>query len=138
MDRPLILFDAWPRTPELVCDASTLQRLNALGELAVARDRPLSDDELDRYLPKAAIVFGETDLPAERLARAPNLRAIFNVTGNFLANVDYDYCQAHSIYFLTGGTAFAVPVAEAAVGMAIDWVRGIRRHDREFRVGTET
>ncbi len=104
----------------------------------VARNAPFTDAELDRYLPRAVLLMGETDLPAERLARAPELRAIFNVTGNFLANIDYDYCQAHGIYFLTGGTAFAVPVAEAALGMAIDLVRGISRHDREFRAGSET
>ena len=104
----------------------------------MATDRPFTADELDSYIPRASIIMGETDLPAERLERAPNLKAIFNISGNFPANIDYDYCQSHGIHILTGGTAFAVPVAEAALGMAIDLVRGIGRHDREFREGRET
>ncbi len=138
MNRPLILFDAWPRTPNLVCDPETLRRLHALGEIKVAKDRPFTPDEIEGFLPDVSIIMGETDLPAERLKKATKLAAIFNISGNFPPNIDYEYCQRNGIYVLTGGTAFAVPVAESALGMAIDLVRGISLHDREFREGTET
>jgi phosphoglycerate dehydrogenase-like enzyme len=138
MPPPLILFDAWPRTPDLILDAPTRKRFEALGEIVVAEHAHFSATELDRLLPEAAIIMGETDLPAERLARAPKLKAIFNISGNFGSNVDYGYCQAHGIYVLTGGTAFAVPVAESALAMGIDLARGISRHDREFHEGRET
>src|SRR4051794_20553513 len=76
-------------------------------------------------------------MPRERLDRAPNLRAIFNVETNFLPNVDYACCQERGIWVLTPGSAFAGPVAEAALGMAIDLGRGITLADRDFRAGTE-
>ena len=138
MSRPLILFDAWPRTPELIFDAPTFARFEALGEAVVARGGHLSVAEIEAALPQATIIMGEIDLPAERLARAPNLKAIFNISGNFGRNIDYDACQKRGIYVLTGGTAFAVPVAEAALAMGIDLARGISRHDREFHDGRET
>lgn len=119
-------------------DAATRERFEALGELVVARDNHLSASEIERYLPEASVVMGEIDLPADRLVRAPKLKAIFNISGNFGTNIDYDYCQTHGIYVLTGGTAFAVPVAELALAMGIDLARGISRHDREFREGRET
>jgi phosphoglycerate dehydrogenase-like enzyme len=138
MSRPLILFDAWPRTPALIFDAPTRRRFEALGDLVVAQEGHLSATEIDVHLAEAVIIMGEIDLPAERLARAPKLRAIFNISGNFGSNIDYDYCQRHGIYVLTGGTAFAIPVAEAALAMGIDLARGINRHDREFHEGRET
>jgi phosphoglycerate dehydrogenase-like enzyme len=138
MSRPSILFDAWPRTPDLICDAQTRERFDALGHVIVAETGHFTPQEIDRYLPEATIVMGEVDLPAERLARATKLKAIFNISGNFGPNIDYDYCQKNGIYVLTGGTAFAVPVAESALAMGIDLVRGISRHDREFHDGRET
>ena len=54
----------------------------------------LSDDHdpgsFDEVLPEAFAIIGQPDLPAERLARAAELRAICNVEGNFFPNVDYD------------------------------------------------
>jgi phosphoglycerate dehydrogenase-like enzyme len=62
---------------------------------------------------------------------------VFNVEGNFLPNIDYAYCFRHSIRVLNISPVFAEPVAEAALGMAIDLARGITRSDRHFRQGTE-
>jgi phosphoglycerate dehydrogenase-like enzyme len=76
-------------------------------------------------------------MPKERLERAPKLRAIFNVETNFLPNIDYAACQARGIWVLTPASAFAAPVAEAALGMAIDLARGITGADRAFRTGAE-
>ena len=47
------------------------------------------------------------------LARAPRLRAVVNVEGNFLRNVDYDVL-ARGIHLVASG-AFAPAVAEAAL-----------------------
>src|SRR3546814_3292838 len=76
-------------------------------------------------------------MPKERLVRAPRLRAIFNVETNFLPNVDYAHCFANGIHVLSPSAAFALPVAEAALGMAIDLARGITVADRAFRAGVE-
>jgi len=69
--------------------------------------------------------------------RATALRAIFNVEGNFLPNVDYAYCFAHGIRVAVAAPAFAAPVAEYALALALDLLRGVTRADRAFRAGEE-
>jgi len=66
--------------------------------------------EILEALPEAEIIIGQTDLPRERLERSTKLRAIFNVEGNFLPNIDYDYCFSRNIRVLIASPAFAVPV----------------------------
>jgi phosphoglycerate dehydrogenase-like enzyme len=80
---------------------------------------------------------GQTSLDAGRLARAARLRAIVNVEGNFLPNVDYEACFARGIHVLNASPAFAGPVAEWALGAALDLARGITAADRAMRAGAE-
>jgi phosphoglycerate dehydrogenase-like enzyme len=119
-------------------DAESRARLDALGELVV-HEGPgrMPDDVVEAHLPEAVAVVGQTDLDASRLARAQRLRAVINVEGNFLPNVDYEACFARGIHVLVASPAFAPSVAEAALGMAIDLVRGISAADRAMRAGTE-
>ena len=134
----IVLVDPLPRTLDLICDTETRARLDRLGELVVSEDGPMADDMVERLLPDTVLIIGQTAMPAERLARAPRLRAIVNVETNFLPNIDYAACQARGIWVLTPASAFAAPVAEAALGMAIDLARGITAADRAFRAGRET
>jgi len=97
----------------------------------------MPDDAVDRLLPEAAIIIGQTAMPRERLARAPRLKAIFNVETNFLPNVDYQACQERGVWVLSPSASFAQAVAESALAMAIDLARGITAADRAFRDGTE-
>ena len=138
MDKPLILVDPLPRTLDLICDADTRRRLEALGELVICEDGRMPDDVVERHLPEAALIIGQTAMPRERLERAPKLRAIFNVETNFLGNIDYAFCQARGVPVLTPSSAFAEAVAEASLAMAIDLCRGITAADRDFRRGAET
>lgn len=133
----IILVDPLPRTLDLICDSETRARLGALGELVISEDRPMPDEMVDRLLPETVLVIGQTAMPRERLDRAPHLRAIINVETNFLPNIDYAAAQARGIWVLTPASAFAAPVAEAALGMAIDLARGITEADRAFRDGRE-
>jgi len=135
--QPLILVDPLPRTLDSICDAETKARLSALGRLAVSEDRPMPDEELERLLPEASILIGQTDMPRARLERAKNLKAIFNVETNFLPNIDYQACQERGIWVLSPTSAFAGVVAESGVAMAIDLCRGISAADRAFRAGKE-
>ena len=135
--RPLILIDPHPRTMPLIFDAETRRQLEGLGRLVVHDDGPMPADLLDRHLPDAEILVSHADLPADRLAKAKRLKAIVNVEGNFCPNVDYGYCAAHGIEVLSAGPAFALPVAEVALGMAIDLARGVTVADRDFRAGRE-
>ena len=84
MSEPLILIDPHPRTLAQICDAPTRRRLEALGRLVVHEDGPMPAAMVEQHLPEAELIFGQTDLPAERLARAAKLRAIVNVETNFL------------------------------------------------------
>ena len=71
------------------------------------------------------LLIGQSDMPRERLDRATKLRAIINVETNFLQNVDYETCFQRGVHVLTPSSAFARPVAEMALGLAIDLCRGI-------------
>ena len=137
MSKPLILVDPLPRTLDLICDPETRRRLEALGELVISEDARMADALVERHLPEVALILGQTDMPRERLERAPKLRAIFNVETNFLPNVDYAYCQQRGISVLAPSSAFAQAVAESSLAMAIDLCRGITAADRDFRAGRE-
>jgi phosphoglycerate dehydrogenase-like enzyme len=132
-----ILVDPLPRTLDMICDAPTRARLEALGPLVVYEDGPMPDELVEAHLPEAVAIVGQTAMPAERLQRAPRLRAIVNVEGNFLPNVDYAAALDRGVHVLNASPAFALPVAEAALGMAIDLARGISAADQAMRAGTE-
>ncbi|MGN8153242.1 hydroxyacid dehydrogenase [Agrobacterium sp. 22094] len=137
MSRNIILVDPLPRTLDLIMEPSVRARLEALGEVVVSEDRQMPAEEVERYLPDTVLIFGQTDMPRERLDRAPRLKAIINVESNFLPNVDYQACVERGIWVITPASAFASPVAEASLAMALDLARGITAADRAFRQGTE-
>lgn len=135
--KPLILADPTPRKMDLIFDPADLAQLEELGNLVVHESGPMPDVLVDRYLPDASILIGQTALPRARLERAKKLKAIFNVEGNFLPNIDYDYCFERGIHVLNCSPAFALPVAELALACAIDLARDVTRADRDFRAGRE-
>ena len=136
--RPLILLDPYPRAVDQIFDAATRARLESLGEVVWHEGTPAGDDYLERHLPRAAALIGQSALDAGRLARAPLLRAVFNVEGNFLPNVDYAECQRRGIHVLATAPVFAPPVAEMALGLALSLARRIHEADAAIRTGTET
>ncbi|MEO8542047.1 MAG: NAD(P)-dependent oxidoreductase [Burkholderiaceae bacterium] len=140
MPGPVILFDPWPRSAGLIFSAATLQSFAALGQvvgLAESVGRKLPAELLEQYLADAVAIVGQTDLDARRLARAPKLRTVINVEGNFAQNVDYGECFRRGIQVLGVAPVFAQPVAEMALGMAIDLARGITCGDHLMRQGQE-
>jgi phosphoglycerate dehydrogenase-like enzyme len=137
MSKPSILLDPQPRTIDMIFDSDTMRRLLAVADLTVFDTGPMPAGMLEKNLPNADILIGQTDLPRERLERASRLRAIFNVEGNFLPNIDYAYCFSHGIRVLIASPAFAVAVAEVALALALDLARGVSKNDRAFRDGNE-
>jgi len=137
MPIPQIIIDPLPRTMEMIFDAETRRRLENLGTLITFEPEPPTEEELDRVLGETDVLIGQTTLPSSRLERAPKLRAIFNVEGNFLPNIDYEYCFAHGIRVLVASPAFATSVAEMALAFALDLARDISAADRDFRHGVE-
>ena len=122
---------------ELIFSEQAQNKLSELADLTIFDTGRMPPDLLERALPDAEILIGQSDLPRERLARCQKLRAIFNVEGNFLPNIDYDYCFAHNIRVLVASPAFALPVAEMALALALDLARGVSKNDRAFRERSE-
>lgn len=140
MSPPVILFDPFPRSAPMIFTAEMEQRFLGLGRIVGLGESgagKLPADLVEATLPEAVAVVGQTDLDASRLARAPKLKAIVNVEGNFVRNVDYAECFRRGIQVLTIAPAFAHPVAEMALGFALDLARGITRADRLMREGKE-
>jgi phosphoglycerate dehydrogenase-like enzyme len=138
MAKPLIVIDPQPRALGEIFDAAAWDRLRSLGDLAVHEGLGrMPADRFDSLLPEMALLVGQSDMPKERLDRAPKLRAIVNVETNFLQNVDYETCFTRGIHVLAPSSAFAKPVAEMTLGMAIDLCRGVTEADRTMRAGRE-
>lgn len=125
---------ARPHSRERIFTAATWRALTERFDVVDLTDTP---GRLDDVLPEVFAVVGQPDLPRERLDRAPKLRALLNVEGNFYPNVDYAACFERGIHVLGCGPAYADAVAEFALGLAIDLARGISRQDRAFRDGSE-
>jgi phosphoglycerate dehydrogenase-like enzyme len=136
--RPLILLDPHPRPIDLIFDEATKTRLEALGEVLWHDGSPATEEHIERYLPEAVALIGQTALPKERLDRAPKLKVVFNVESNFLPNVDYEECHRRGIPVLSTGPVFAKPVAEMALGMALTSARRVHEADAAIRSGRET
>lgn len=138
-EKPVILIaDPEPRTLDMIFEQEVMARLKEVGDLRVHADgQRLSDEDLDSVLSQAKVVIGQLDLPTERLQKMPNLRALFNVEGNYFPNVDYGYCFDHGIHVLNISPVYATSVAETALGMALDLAREITSTHEAFRGSRE-
>jgi phosphoglycerate dehydrogenase-like enzyme len=136
--KSVILFDPYPRSKDLIFRPEQWERLQSLGTIISHERSRMPSEKVERYLPETVAILGQTDMPTERLNRAKKLRAILNVEGNFLPNVDYESCFRSGVHVLAAAPAFAKAVAECALAFAIDLARGITFADRDFRAGCET
>lgn len=132
---PVVLLRPAPQRTELIFTPAVLAELRS--RFTVHDLTGAAESTVDDLLPGAFAVVGQPDLPAARLARAPKLRAVLNVEGNFFPNVDYEACHRQGVYVLNCGPAYAQAVAEYSLGLALDLARGISREDRAFRRGQE-
>jgi phosphoglycerate dehydrogenase-like enzyme len=134
--KPVVVLRPEPQRSDLLFTEEALARLHERFAVVDLEGQP-TDAGLDEVLPEAFGIVGQPDLPAARLERAVKLRALVNVEGNFFANVDYPACFARGVRVLGCGPAYAQPVAEFALGLALDLARGISREDRAFRARRE-
>ena len=137
VSQPLLVLDAYPRTTEMIYDAQMQSDLAALGHVEAHWDSPAPDDWIDSLLPETVILVGQTRMDAERLQRAPKLRAIINVLANWRPNIDYPRAHSLGIHVLSAAPAMAPAVAEWTLGALLDLQRGITIADRKFRNGQE-
>jgi phosphoglycerate dehydrogenase-like enzyme len=132
--KPLVLLTTTPFATDLIFTAQTRAELAADFDVQVVAGE---DPRFDELLPRAFAVIGQPDLPTERVRRAGQLRAVCHVEGNFFPNVADEACFDQRIRVLSCGPVYAQPVAEYALGLALDLARGITAGDRDFRAGRE-
>lgn len=121
----------------MVYTAKVKRALAPIARVMTYFEGPAPDSLIEKVLPQISILIGQTNLPAARLRRAPKLRAIINVLGNWRGNIDYHTAQKAGIRVLTVAPAIAPAVAEYCLGQAINLGRGLRRADELFRCGQE-
>jgi phosphoglycerate dehydrogenase-like enzyme len=131
-----VLYDPEPRATDEIFSPA------ALGELMTRYTLTQWQGEdratfYAKHLPYTDILISQQPMGADRLALAPNLRAIFNVETNFLPNIDYVECFQRGIHVLAPGAVFAAPVAEMALGMALSLARNIHGEHAAFLTGQE-
>jgi len=136
--KPKIVVDPHPRQADLIFDRPTRERLESLGQVIWCDGGPAPAEVIERHLPDVAAIIGQPALGRDRLDRAPQLKAIFNVESNFLPNVDYAECHRRGIPVLSTAPVFSKPVAELALGMALSLSRRIHEADAAIRAGNET
>jgi phosphoglycerate dehydrogenase-like enzyme len=133
--RPVVLLCPAPQSTGAIFSAEALALLHERYDVREVADP--QDPAVDDVLPACFAVIGQVDLPRARIEAAGQLRVVCNVEGNFYPNVDYDECFARGIPVLSCGPAYAQPVAEYALGLALVLARGVAREDRAFRRGEE-
>jgi phosphoglycerate dehydrogenase-like enzyme len=135
--KPLVIADPFPQKLERIFSAEAKKRLTQLVDLRENSRGKMSDSGVDSLIGEVFAIIGQTPMPRDRLDKASNLKAIFNVEGNFYQNIDYDACFKRNIYILNCGGAYSSAVAEMALCFALDLGRGVSREDRFFREGRE-
>ena len=135
-EKPVVLLRPAPQTIERIFTDDALRRLNERYTVIDGEADP-SEAAIEACLPEVMAIIGQPDLPRGRLERAPKLRGILNVEGNFFPNVDYEACFERGVNVVACMPTYAQAVAEFSLGLAIDLARGITREDRAFRQGRE-
>lgn len=135
---PLIFLDPHPRTRSMVFPPRVSEALRTQARIVCHFGSRAPDELVDAILPDISIIVGQTRLHKERLARAPNLKAILNVKGNWEPNIDYPEAQRRGIHVLSAAPAMAPAVAEYCLSQAINLGRGFSDADRLFREHRET
>ena len=66
----MILIDPQPRTMDMIFQPAAQRRLAEIGDLVVFDTGPMPTEMLERNLPQADLLIGQSDLPTERLQQA--------------------------------------------------------------------
>ena len=85
----VIIADPFPQTMERIFTKETWERLSRIARVESPEEEHMDPDRFDALLPQAVAVIGQSPMPKERLDKAPNLRVIINVEGNFYQNMAY-------------------------------------------------
>ena len=134
MTRPVVLGLPAPRTLDLIFRPTALATLRDRYDVHEAQTL---DDLPAQVLAQARYILGQPPVTEAQLARMPALRCVLNVEGNLYDNMPYPRLFERGIHVVTTASVFAQPVAEIALGMALDLLRGITAADAAFAAGSE-
>lgn len=133
---PLVLAAPHPRTIDLLFSKSRKRILFDKYEvLEVEPDdiKQLSNEKLS----DVQYVLGQPPLELHTLQKMQQLKCIFNVEGNLINNMPYQYLFETGIHVVTTGSVFAEPVAEIGLALALCLARSVVDADLDFRNGNE-
>ena len=134
--KPTILSAPHPRSLELIFTAKRLAQLRDSYEVI-----EVSEDEIANLSPQVLAqvryIIGQPPLDHLLLEQLKQLKCIFNVESNLMDNMPYDTLFERGIHVVTTGAVFAQPVAELALGLALDLSRQITAAHQAFENGTE-
>ena len=131
-----IILDPFPRQKKEIFTKSSLKNLYDKYKI-IEFKRGDRFDFYNKEIYNVSYIIGQPKLEKTLLKKSKNLRAIFNVEGNFLQNIDYEYCSKNGINVLSPSSVFALPVAELAVGMMISMARNMHSSHVDFLNGKE-
>ena len=138
MPKPLLILDQHFRTVEELFDAKTFQQLGDLCQIEGGENAPMAHDRLTGLLETAEfLVAARPEITPEILSRAPNLRAVIEVSGAFHGEIDYAACFDRGIEVLSCAPGFRCAVAEMGLAMLLAAGRGLVAEHEAFRDGRE-
>jgi phosphoglycerate dehydrogenase-like enzyme len=135
-DLPLVISAPEPRTLDLIFTPDALAKLRSQYRIVELEPGDIAALPAEQ-LAAARYIIGQPTLARETLERMTALRSIFNVEGNLLNNMPYDYLFERGIHVVTTSMVFAEPVAELGLAMALNLARDIIEADVAFRHGME-
>jgi len=132
-----IILDPYPRKKEEIFSNSSLNILKNKYQIIEFGNDGDKLNFYNKHICDASYIIGQPKLNIELLKKSIKLKAIFNIEGNFIQNIDYEFCHTKGIKILTPSNVFALPVAELALGMMISMARDMHSAHLDFLSGNE-
>ena len=138
VSNPLLILDQHFRQVEELFRPSAFEELGTLCDIHGGVNWPMDRADFLSRLPDAQfVVAAKPELSRDDLARAPDLKAVIEVSGTFQTGLDYEACFDRGVEVLSCAPGFRQSVAEMALGLMIAGCRGIVDEHERFRAGSE-
>lgn len=133
--KPKILLDPAFRRMANIFSAQDLARMQAVAEVVWGLDQACPADQIEPVREDLVAIISGYWRHGD-VNRYPNLKAIIEVGGGFIAPKDLDYpaCFARGIRVLSCAPAFGPAVAEMGLALALACARQVAWTDRAFRL----
>lgn len=138
MSKPVIILDTHGQSVSELFSDRDLGELRTQFEVVWGKDGPIPEDVMAAALPEAVALISAAPLVSQAtLDKAPNLKAIIEVSGEFPGGIDYAACAARDVEVLSSAPGYNRAMAEMVMAMALSGARGLVaelelfRNDRE-------